>query len=182
MPIEAGRQTGAGRWAGNQACAVSPSLSPRVHQLLELNKHSRLRKRRLTTHARSHRLLSHHIHAVILNPTRLPAILLIIRTNLFPNNSLGPGRVPPTAEEALEIKRTCAAKIIVDIPDFVREKLFASVEPKAAARQVEDMLDIFGDVYLNKHLVFAIVDLVFLRLFPEMERQSISSLLDEGDE
>lgn len=69
-----------------------------------------------------------------------------------------------------------------NIPEFVRGRLFATQDPVSAAAQIEEMLDVVGDTYLNKHLVFAIVDLVFLRLFPEMERQSISSLLDGGNE
>ncbi|GAB7351208.1 hypothetical protein MBLNU459_g1646t2 [Dothideomycetes sp. NU459] len=130
------------------------------------------------------RLLSHHIHASILHPARIPSILLVVRTSLFPNNSLGPGRVPPTAHETTEIKRLCAAKIVDSIPEFVRGKLFTTRDDSApaAVSQIEEMLDVFGDTYLNKHFVFALVDLIFLRLFPEMERQSVTSLLNRGME
>ncbi|GAB7351207.1 hypothetical protein MBLNU459_g1646t1 [Dothideomycetes sp. NU459] len=129
-------------------------------------------------------LLSHHIHASILHPARIPSILLVVRTSLFPNNSLGPGRVPPTAHETTEIKRLCAAKIVDSIPEFVRGKLFTTRDDSApaAVSQIEEMLDVFGDTYLNKHFVFALVDLIFLRLFPEMERQSVTSLLNRGME
>jgi hypothetical protein len=33
---------------------------------------------------------------------------------------------------------------------------------------VEDSLDLFADSFINKHLVVEIVELVFLRLFPEI--------------
>ena len=96
---------------------------------------------------------------------------------MFPNNSLGPGRVPPTAEEALEIRRRCAAAIAAVIPAFVRDKLFVTKESGDVQTQMEDMLDVFGDAYLNKHLIVSIVDLIFLRLFPELGEQSVASML-----
>ncbi|CAD0026035.1 unnamed protein product [Aureobasidium pullulans] len=71
------------------------------------------------------RLLSHHIQTKILDPSRLPSILLLIRTNMFPNNSLGPGRVPPTPSEALTIKTKCATAIIAAIPPVVVKQVFA---------------------------------------------------------
>jgi len=114
----------------------------------------------------------------IMNPDRLPSLLLIVRTNLFPNNTLGPGRAPPTEDEALEIKRQCASAMIRALPEFVRLKLFASQEPAATQNEVEEMLDAFGDPYINKHMLFALVDLVFSRLFPEIQEQNISALLN----
>jgi hypothetical protein len=30
------------------------------------------------------------------------------------------------------------------------------------------MLEVFGDAYLNKHLIIGVVDLVVVRLFPEL--------------
>lgn len=97
---------------------------------------------------------------------------------MFPNNSLGPGRVPPTTEEALEIRQRCAAAIVAAVPGLVRDRLFATRESKDVQAQVQGMLDVFGDAYLNKHLIVSIVDLVFLRLFPELKEQSIASTLN----
>lgn len=125
-----------------------------------------------------------------------------MRTTLFPNNSLGPGRVPPSEDEALGIRRQCACAILDALPPIVRLKLFgsgssnasdgvadgasgsrdsaagAAASDAAMQGQVEDMLDVFGNAYLNKHMLFALVDLVFARLFPEIQRQSISAILD----
>ncbi|KAF1350823.1 PXA domain-containing protein, partial [Delphinella strobiligena] len=129
------------------------------------------------TNSRLDRLLSHQISKTIMNPNRLPFLLLSIRTNLFPNNTLGPGRVPPTDDEALEIKRQCASAMIRALPEFIRLKLFASQEPAAIQIEAEEMLDAFGDPYINKHVLFALVDLVFSRLFPEIQEQNISALL-----
>lgn len=93
---------------------------------------------------------------------------------MFPNNSLGPGRVPPTPEEAVEMRKKCAAAIIAALPPIIVKQVFATTEAEEVQRQVESMLDAFGDAYLNKHLVVAIVDLVVVRLFPELSEQRIT--------
>ena len=37
---------------------------------------------------------------------------------------------------------------------------------------VEDVLDLFGDSYINKHLVVALLELLAVRLFPELSLES----------
>ena len=46
-------------------------------------------------------------------------------------------------------------------------------------RQVEEILDVFGDAYLNKHLVYSILELVIVRLVPELGESTPSELLSE---
>jgi hypothetical protein len=95
---------------------------------------------------------------------------------MFPNNSLGPGRVPPTPEEAIELRAKCAASIIAALPPIVVKQVFANRSKEQVQKQVEDMLDAFGDAYLNKHLIVGIVDLVVVRLFPELAEQKVQGL------
>jgi hypothetical protein len=45
--------------------------------------------------------------------------------------------------------------------------------------QVEDILDVFGDAYCNKHLVYNILELIIVRLVPELEESTPSDLLSE---
>jgi hypothetical protein len=90
---------------------------------------------------------------------------------MFPNNSLGPGRVPPTSEEAIELRKKCAASIIAALPPILVKQVFANRSKEDVQKQVEDMLDAFGDAYMNKHLIVGIVDLVVVRLFPELAEQ-----------
>ncbi|KAL1297077.1 hypothetical protein AAFC00_004663 [Neodothiora populina] len=131
------------------------------------------------TNSRLDRLISHHLFDVILTPDRVPSLLLAVRVNLFPNNTLGQGRLPPTNEEVLEIKRRCASAIDKSLPSILRSSLFLSSQDEASIQQqIEEMLDVFGDPYMNKHLMFAITDLLFSRLFPEIQEESIASLLD----
>jgi hypothetical protein len=92
---------------------------------------------------------------------------------MFPNNSLGPGRVPPTPEEAILLRAKCAAAIIDALPPIVGKQVFTKKGTDEVQKQIEDMLEVFGDGYLNKHLIVAIVDLVVVRLFPELAEQRI---------
>lgn len=42
-----------------------------------------------------------------------------------------------------------------------------------------DLLDPFSDAYCNKHLIYAIVELLLIKLIPELSEQSVSSLMEE---
>lgn len=43
---------------------------------------------------------------------------------------------------------------------------------------VERGLDVFGDRYLNKHLVFAVLECLVVRVMPELGVESVAGLLD----
>lgn len=43
----------------------------------------------------------------------------------------------------------------------------------------EDILDPFSDGNMNKHLIYSILELVVVRLVPEMAEKTPSELLDE---
>lgn len=45
--------------------------------------------------------------------------------------------------------------------------------------EVADMLDVLGDAYMNKHLVFGIVELVVVRVFPEVGARGVEALMKE---
>jgi hypothetical protein len=45
--------------------------------------------------------------------------------------------------------------------------------------QAEQILDVFGDAYLNKHLVYNMLELVIVRLVPELGESTPSQLLSE---
>lgn len=45
--------------------------------------------------------------------------------------------------------------------------------------QVEQVLDVFGDAYLNKHLFYNILELVIVRLMPELGESTPIELLNE---
>jgi hypothetical protein len=152
-------------------------------------------------------------------------MLLTLRTSLFPNNTMGPGRDAPSPDEQLEIKRQAAESILDVVPLVVARRIFAA-EPKPISREingdssnvmhiseerspahngpqsatpsvkveddhgdlierqaligaVEDILNLFQDSYMNKHLIFAIIELVFVRLIPELGEKGLTQLMEE---
>ena len=44
--------------------------------------------------------------------------------------------------------------------------------------EVEDVLDIFGDSYMNKHLIFGILELCVIRLMPEVAEMGVMELME----
>lgn len=115
----------------------------------------------------------------VLNPAFLPILLRTIRATLFPNNSLGPQRMVPTSEEARGIKRRCAASLLSLLPARVASAFFASKSTSAQLAEVEELLDCLDDCYLNKHFIFQIVELLVVRLVPELGERGVQELLDE---
>ena len=117
-------------------------------------------------------------------PSILPPLLLNLRIALFPGNAQGPPALePPSSEERLQIRRRCAEAILSLVPPLVSRVYFNVDADKEGEdemlRQVEDILDVFGDVYCNKHLVYNILELVVVRLVPELGESTPSELLSE---
>ena len=44
--------------------------------------------------------------------------------------------------------------------------------------EIESVLDVFGDSYCNKHLVFGIIELCIVRIIPEIGEKGVADLLD----
>jgi len=132
----------------------------------------------LTADTFSHRLLSHHIRTTLLDASRIPTLLRAIRATVFPGNTLGPPRVPPPPEEALAIKRRCAEVLLDAVPVVVSMRYFATSEREEMVREVEEILGVLEDPYLNKHLIFGIVEMIVVRLVPEMGEMGVRELME----
>lgn len=46
-------------------------------------------------------------------------------------------------------------------------------------KEIEEVLGMFGDSYLNKHLIYGVVELIVVRLVPEMGEKGVVELLGE---
>lgn len=126
----------------------------------------------------SDRILSHAIQTHVLNPSLLPLGLRIGRTALFPNNALGPPRVIPSDAEQPLIRRRCAETILDLVPVKVQDVYFgAGIERRIL--EVEEGLNVFDDAYCNKHFLYGLVELVIVRLIPEMAEKGVADLLEE---
>jgi hypothetical protein len=125
------------------------------------------------------RFLSQTMQKRVLNPALLPTILRTLRATLFPNNALAPPRTVPSKGEAQLIKRQCAATLLGLLPAKVAAIFFSTTSRDEQLGQTEELLDCLDDAYLNKHLIFGIVELIVLRLVPELGGRGVQELLDE---
>ncbi|KAF2746675.1 hypothetical protein M011DRAFT_468377 [Sporormia fimetaria CBS 119925] len=125
------------------------------------------------------RFLSHTVQTRILNPASVPALLRTIRLAIFPNNALGPARQPPSPEEVKRIKKQCAQQLGAFLPAKAAVLLFATEGTASQCEQIEGLLDCLDDAYINKHLVFQIVELVLLRLVPELGKSGVGELIGD---
>lgn len=114
-------------------------------------------------------MISSEIHARFLRADLLPRLLLVTRGALFPNYALAPARQPPTSAEALQLKRECADSIVHAIPPMIRTRYFATKNADLMRQDVERTLDLFSDPYINRHFIVSALELLAVRLFPELE-------------
>lgn len=102
------------------------------------------------------------------------------RSAIFPNNALGPTRPIPTSEEQVIIKSICAEAILDLLPDKVQGVYFGGKSTMAEkVSGVGEVLDLFGDEYLNRHLMYGIVELLLVRLMPELAEKGVCELWEE---
>lgn len=105
-------------------------------------------------------------------------LLRTARAALFPNNTLAPPRIIPSASEQLLIRQRCAESILSLIPVKIQNIYFGPGIDRRV-REVEEVLDVFDDPYCNKHLLYGVVELIIVRLMPELAEKGVEELLEE---
>ncbi|KAI9882863.1 MAG: hypothetical protein M1823_005392 [Watsoniomyces obsoletus] len=125
------------------------------------------------------------------------------RSNPDSSRTTGPAaaapRIPPGSDDDT-LKRQCAESILAVLPTsiFVRDTYlsdglnpdgkpgFSALPDKNPdkdahhemhLRVITSGLSIFDDSYLTKHLIYATVELVVVRLFPELEEKSVTEII-----
>ena len=63
------------------------------------------------------------------------------------------------------------------IPPVVARTFFASRDPEEWRAEVEDILDCISNKAMNKHLIYGIIELVLVRLIPELGKKTPRELL-----
>ena len=124
--------------------------------------------------------MHHSIHTHLQPSQLLPTLLRTLRHTIFPNSTLPPPAPPaPSASETNDIKRTCALSVLSLIPTVVCKRFFGGEEKEDWIGEVENELEVWGDEYLNKHLGYAILELIVVRVLPELGEQRVEELLKE---
>lgn len=123
----------------------------------------------------------HHCIHTHLQPSQiLPTLLRTLRQTLAPNSSLPPSAPQaPSVSEVSNIKRTCALSILSLLPSTLCKRFFGGEKTEDWIGEVEGELDAWGDEYLNKHLGYAILELIVVRVLPELGDQRVEQLLRE---
>lgn len=129
----------------------------------------------------------------MLDASRLPTILRVARAAVFPNNTQATPRVVPDGAEQVAIRRRCAETLLEVVPMAVQDVFFGldaghdddkgegggDGSRERRIKEVEEVLMVFGDSYCNRHLMFGVVELVVVRLMPELADQGVEELLLE---
>ncbi|KAL8854866.1 MAG: hypothetical protein Q9221_000372 [Calogaya cf. arnoldii] len=119
----------------------------------------------------------HHLLVTHLNASLIPPVLSTIRTTLFPKNAMPPPTPdPPSPEQQSEIKSHCAETLCSLYPIILSRA--AGLSRQQLLQEVEDELDVWGDAYLNKHLAYQILELVIVRVLPEMGEKGVKELME----
>ncbi|KAF7549584.1 hypothetical protein G7046_g8306 [Stylonectria norvegica] len=136
------------------------------------------------------RLLSHSIRSLF-SPSHLPPVLRILRGVLFPNNAPGkPSLFPPSDDtELLALRRRAANALWGLLPRGVGRLYFGGRLWRRAAApaddreelvdELESLLVVLGDEYCNKHLMYGVLELVLVRLMPELSEKGVVELWEE---
>ncbi|POR37218.1 Putative mRNA processing protein (Mss51) [Tolypocladium paradoxum] len=137
------------------------------------------------------RLLSHHIQSLF-SASHLSPILRTLRGVLFPNNTPGSTTLfPPSSDAELRALRRRAARCLWGLlPRGVRRVYFGGplwerragghgAEEESMVDEVEGLLMVLGDDYCNKHFMYSVLELILVRLMPELSDKGVVELWDE---
>lgn len=124
--------------------------------------------------------MHHSIHTHLQPSQLLPTLLRTLRQTIFPNFSLPlPAPPAPSTREISNIKRNCALSLLSLLPTAVCKRFFGSEDSEGWIEEVEGELDTWGDEYLNKHLGYAVLELIVVRVLPELGERRVEELLKE---
>ncbi|KAK9479347.1 PXA domain-containing protein [Lipomyces japonicus] len=119
------------------------------------------------------RLLSHFFRKYVLTSQFACSVLVISRQTLFPNNGpMAPPRIYPSVEEKQQILKQVQKNILRAIPVKIRKQVLGD----DAIRGVEELLSPFDNKFANKHLLFFLVDMIIIKILPELAEQTPEEL------
>ncbi|KAM3536738.1 hypothetical protein MY4038_000193 [Beauveria bassiana] len=127
----------------------------------------------------------------LFSASHLPGLLRTLRGVLFPNNAPGKSTLAPPSsdDEFVALRKRAAGALVGLLPTGVAKFYLGSKsggESGAAAAQedgmvdgMEDLLMVLNDEYCNKHLMYSILELILVRLMPELSEKGVGELWEE---
>lgn len=121
------------------------------------------------------RVVAFYLTKYIGNESSVAKIIRSIRETLFPGNgNMGPGRPIPSAEEQVAIRAKAANAIYSNVPETMRAILFGD----DAKQGIDEILDLFDNKQINKHLVYSLLDHIVTTIAPELVEMTPHELLN----
>ncbi|OAA78320.1 PXA domain protein [Akanthomyces lecanii RCEF 1005] len=138
------------------------------------------------------RLLYHYIQRLF-SASHLPGVLRTLRGVLFPNNAPGKSTLAPPSshDEFLALRKRAAGALLGLLPTSVAKVYLGGGAPSDTAADaqnggggamvdgMEDLLMVLNDEYCNKHLMYSVLELVLVRLMPEISEKGVGELWEE---
>ncbi|KAM3505349.1 hypothetical protein MY10362_002998 [Beauveria mimosiformis] len=127
----------------------------------------------------------------LFSASHLPGLLRTLRGVLFPNNALGKSTLAPPSsdDEFVALRKRAAGALLGLLPTGVAKVYLGSKSgdsSEAAAAQEDDMIDgmehllmVLNDEYCNKHLMYSVLELILVRLMPELSEKGVCELWEE---
>lgn len=132
-------------------------------------------------------LLSHYIQQLFL-PSHLPGVLRTLRGVLFPNNAPGKSSLAPPSshDEFVALRKRAAGALLGLLPTGVAKVYLGGTQGDSGGGSggamldgMEDLLMVLNDEYYNKHLMYSVLELILVRLMPELGEKGVSELWEE---
>ena len=87
---------------------------------------------------------------------------------------------PPSAQQVQQLRRRAAEDVLDLMPRVVINIFFATKDREQAIEAFEDeVLDLFSDSNMNKHLIYNVLEMILVTLLPELAEKTPSDLLAE---
>ncbi|KAI8581212.1 hypothetical protein K450DRAFT_270399 [Umbelopsis ramanniana AG] len=104
----------------------------------------------------------------LLSEQRLVYYMQIGRETLWPGGKFVTAGTLPTEEEQNALRIQAERKLVLAIPDIVERVLFETSDINVHQQCMSQALAPLQNPYINKHLVFYMVDLIVSTVFPEL--------------
>jgi len=122
-------------------------------------------------------LLSKQLKQHVFQERTIATALRAARDALWPGGIMQPPRIPPTPSESIEIRRTAEVAALNALPHIIR-KLLLGTEEQQQNENMSELFDLLGRKECNKHLLMFLIDLMVVRLIPELTEMSPKELYD----
>ncbi|KAK9461305.1 PXA domain-containing protein [Lipomyces oligophaga] len=115
------------------------------------------------------RLLIHFFRTYVLTSSTVCSVLRAARTAVFPNNDpMGPPRVYPSPDEQQAILERLRKNILRIVPGKVRSQVLGD----DAMDGIQELIAPFESKYANKHLIYFLIDIIIVKVLPELTEQT----------